>query len=113
MAQESTGRGATTAQVAGDIQAGLTGDKIAGFDPSAAPLGTDDEAGGSTFDAEWLERTRWEERAGRPSGGAANAGTPELQPNARLDKGVNLTPVAAGLGLGVAAILALLMAALI
>ncbi|MBP1884302.1 hypothetical protein [Sinorhizobium mexicanum] len=34
------------AQVRGDIQHGRTGDKKRGFDPSAAPLETDDEAAG-------------------------------------------------------------------
>lgn len=40
-------RGATTAQLRGDIDAGRTGDKVCWPDPAAAPLGTDDEAGGS------------------------------------------------------------------
>lgn len=35
------------AQDRGDIQKGLTGDKVPGFDPAAAPLETDAEAGGS------------------------------------------------------------------
>jgi hypothetical protein len=30
-----------------DIDRGLTGDKVPGFDPAAAPLGTDAEAGGT------------------------------------------------------------------
>jgi hypothetical protein len=32
-------------QVRDKIQQGESGDKIGGFDPAAAPLGTDDEAG--------------------------------------------------------------------
>lgn len=37
----------TTAALRGDIDKGRTGDKISHPDPSAAPLGTDDEAGGA------------------------------------------------------------------
>jgi len=35
------------AQDRGDIQKGLTGDKVPGFDPAAAPLETDAEAAGT------------------------------------------------------------------
>ncbi|THK37809.1 hypothetical protein EHS39_12200 [Ensifer sp. MPMI2T] len=47
------------AQVRGDIQHGRTGDKKRGFDPSAAPLETDDEAAGVplTPDAAGTART--------------------------------------------------------
>lgn len=34
-------------QVRHRIDSGATGDKVAGSDPAAAPLGTDDEAGGA------------------------------------------------------------------
>jgi hypothetical protein len=37
----------TTAALRGDIDSGQTGDKISHPDPAAAPLGTDDEAGGA------------------------------------------------------------------
>lgn len=37
--------GPTGAQVRGDIQQGLAGDKKPGFDPAAAPMETDAEAG--------------------------------------------------------------------
>lgn len=33
------------------IDRGLTGDKVPGFDPGAAPLGTDDESAGTTTPA--------------------------------------------------------------
>jgi len=72
------------AVVRGDIQAGLTGDKVAGFDPAAAPLETDQEAGGVCLDPEWVERTRESERAGRPNSAHANGATPELQPDGCL-----------------------------
>jgi len=38
--------GAVTLQDKAAINAGLTGDKVAGLDLAASPLGTDDEAGG-------------------------------------------------------------------
>ena len=38
---------ATTNRLKADIDSGRTGDKVAFPDPSAAPLGTDDEAAGS------------------------------------------------------------------
>lgn len=72
------------AVVRGDIQAGITGDKVAGFDPAAAPLETDQEAGGVCLDPEWIARTRAQERAGRPNSARANGATPELQPDGCL-----------------------------
>jgi hypothetical protein len=44
--------GTNPAQIRGDIQAGRTRDKRPGFDPAAAPLETDAEAGGVAFNAE-------------------------------------------------------------
>jgi hypothetical protein len=37
----------TVDRLRADIDRGLTGDKVAGSDPAAAPLGTDAEAGGA------------------------------------------------------------------
>ena len=37
----------TVDRLRADIDRGLTGDKVAGCDPAAAPLGTDAEAGGA------------------------------------------------------------------
>lgn len=37
----------SSAELRGDIDRGLTGDKVAAEDPAAAPLGTDDEAAGT------------------------------------------------------------------
>lgn len=101
------------AVVRGDIQAGLTGDKVAGFDPAAAPLETDQEAGGVCLDPEWVERTREQERAGRPNSARANAATPELQPDGCLHGRQRLgAAFAAGAAAGVAAgaVLAALLA---
>ncbi|HEX2148031.1 MAG TPA: hypothetical protein VHG11_10325 [Pseudorhizobium sp.] len=43
------------AQIRGDIQRGLTGDKRPGFDPAMAPLETDAEAGGVPLSSEQIE----------------------------------------------------------
>lgn len=88
--QANARRGATTAQIKGDIQSGLTGDKVAGSDPGASPLGTDAEAGGATFDPTWIEKTREEERAGRPVSATANAATPQMQPDGDFGRQKNL-----------------------
>lgn len=37
-----------SAEIRGDIQRGQTGDKVPGFDPAAAPMETDAEAGGAS-----------------------------------------------------------------
>ncbi len=39
--------GSTMAQLRQDIDSGRTGSKVGAPDPAAAPLGTDDEAGGA------------------------------------------------------------------
>jgi hypothetical protein len=57
MTQDKTS-GATAAQLRNDIDSGKTGDKVAHPDPSAAPLGTDEEAGGVTTPEEALEKAR-------------------------------------------------------
>jgi hypothetical protein len=46
-ARRATSHSPTTAQLRHDIDSGRTGDKVAGFDPAAAPLGTDEEAAGT------------------------------------------------------------------
>jgi hypothetical protein len=46
-----------------DIDRGRTGDKVDWPDPAAAPLGTDDEAGGNCTTGETVERTRQAEIA--------------------------------------------------
>ena len=58
------------------IDSGRTGEKVAGFDPAAAPLGTDDEAGGAPPSALAPERLA-------PGRDSANAATPELAPDGR------------------------------
>ena len=51
-------RGGTAERLRADIDSGRTGDKVAAPDPSAAPLGTDEEAGGVTTPEEALEKAR-------------------------------------------------------
>lgn len=75
-------RGATAAQIKHDINSGCTGDKVPGFDPAAAPLGTDEEAGGAAYDPHLMASAREQELQGRPRVENPNAATPELQPNA-------------------------------
>ena len=45
--QRRKNSGAVAARRKAAIDRGLTADKVPGFDPGAAPLGTDDEAGGA------------------------------------------------------------------
>jgi hypothetical protein len=86
----------TPEQLRGDIDRGLTGDKSGGFDPAAAPLGSDAEAGGAPFSPATLALDRAQQRAGRPDTATANAATPELQPDARLPRQRGLALSAAG-----------------
>jgi hypothetical protein len=51
-------RGAAADRLRADIDSGRTGDKVAFPDPSAAPLGTDEEAGGMMTPEEALEKAR-------------------------------------------------------
>lgn len=111
MSQLDPRQGATTDQLRADIQSGRTGDKVAGFDPAAAPLGADDEAAGTPPAPRVVQAARIQERAGRPDGGRRNAATPELQPDGRppaTDKGMLLGALA---GLGAAAALAVALVA--
>lgn len=66
-------------QLRGDINKGRTGDKAAGTDPAAAPLGTDEEAAGTPPSAEEVRAAREAER--KPDADARpNAANPELTP---------------------------------
>ena len=51
----------TTARLRADIDSGRTGEKVATIDPAAAPLGTDDEAGGTPPSADAIELARRQE----------------------------------------------------
>jgi len=102
--------GASVAQLKDDIDSGLTGDKLAGLDPGAAPLGTDEEAAGTRPDPRLIEIARTQERAGRPANAAPNGSTPELQPDARLPRQSYALPALMGLAAGAAVGLVLLAA---
>jgi hypothetical protein len=56
------GPGATVAQLKGDIDSGATGDKVAVFDPGAAPLGTGAEATGFPMTPEMVRLDRENQR---------------------------------------------------
>lgn len=58
----------TAAQVRGDIQRGMTGDKRPGIDPAAAPMETDAEAGGLPPTPEEIELARADHRTKMPKG---------------------------------------------
>lgn len=66
------------AQLRGDIDKGLTGDKAPGVDPAAAPMETDAEAGGTPPTAEEIAQARRNER--RPSADA-NQAAPDATPD--------------------------------
>jgi len=68
----------TAAQLRGDIDNGRTGDKTPGFDPAAAPLETDAEAGGTPPTPGEVAQARRLERRGVK--GRQNAAAPEKTP---------------------------------
>lgn len=55
--------GKTYAQLRDAIDRGQTGSKVPYPDPAAAPLGTDDEAGGAPTDPELIEQVMQRETA--------------------------------------------------
>jgi len=88
--------GSNVAQLKDDIDSGRTGDKVAGLDPGAAPLGTDEEAGGAAPSPALIARMRQVEREGRPNSATANAAEPRLAPDARMPKGPLWLPILIG-----------------
>ena len=64
----------TTDQLRHDIDSGRTGDKVPVSDPAAAPLATDDEAGGGTPTAEDIDKARRQELAGPVTRPQRNSG---------------------------------------
>lgn len=101
-------RGATSAQLQADIDAGVTGDKVSGFDPAAAPLGTDEEAGGTPPTPEIVAHARAQEAApALGQGESSRTASPKASaaPDGRL-KTPSANWLGVGLGLGAAALLA-------
>lgn len=72
---------ANAAQVKDDIDRGLTGDKAPGFDPAAAPLGTDEEAGGAPHDPRLMAAERRAQSAAGVRSRRPNAADPSLPPD--------------------------------
>ena len=89
----------TTAALKDDIDSGRTGDKVAGFDPAAAPLGTDAEAAGAPPTAGEVVQARRQERAAKPTA-TRNAAQPALAPDARMAAS---TPISTGVAIGIVA----------
>jgi hypothetical protein len=50
--------GPTVEQLRADIDSGRTGDKVPSHDPAATPLGTDDEAGGTSLSPEVIAQAK-------------------------------------------------------
>lgn len=98
----------TAAQLKGDIDAGRTGDKAAGFDPAAAPLGSDEEASGVRPQPDLVaaDRARVDQT---PDSAGANASTPELAPDARLPRQTYVWPAVIGVALALVLAALLLM----
>ncbi len=72
MANEKPPRNA--AELRGDIDRGKAADKVGFPDPSAAPLGTDAEAGAAPPTEEEVERAHRAEVSGRPESRTSAAG---------------------------------------
>ena len=81
------------AQLQDDIQSGRTGDKAPGFDPAAAPLGTDDEAGGSPVQPTEVRAARAAERASKPQQARPNASEPSRAPDGGPSRGLGTLEV--------------------
>ena len=105
-------RGPTAAQLRAAIDAGRTGERVAGCDPAAAPLATDDEAAGATCLPETLALELAQSRAAGLDSARANAATPELTPDGRLPPQSGLLVAAIGGVAAGVALAAVLLAAL-
>ena len=112
MQTSTPGGGANPAQIKGDIDSGATGDKAPGFDPGAAPLGSDEEAAGPMVSPAVEARERTRERAGRPQEKHPNAAEPGLAPDARQPPQGGRMTVAALIGVAAGVGLALIYLAL-
>ena len=89
--------GLNPAQVRGDIQAGLTGDKRPGFDPALVPLETDAEAAGTPLDVAMIEiarRTQLDGKRPDVSGDEGSAMRPIFPANHPLQTKIPLVGIA-------------------
>ncbi|MBC6980365.1 hypothetical protein [Caulobacter sp. 17J80-11] len=87
-----------------DIDCGLTGEKVAVFDPAASPLGTDEEAGGTPASAELLGEER---RRARISIDLADPSQAAIDTAKKRGVSPALVIAAAALALGAAAAVAM------
>ena len=71
----------TTAQLKGDIDSGRTGDKVGAYDPGLSPLGTDDEAAGTTPEPQRVRMARHFERVRRWAKGGKPVSTSHDTPS--------------------------------
>ena len=97
MSTEREGRD-NVAQLKDDIDSGRTGDKVGGFDPGAAPLGTDEEAGGAALSAEDVALARAQER--RSDSATRNGAEPSLQPTGAGNSSPRVAPALIGAAVG-------------
>jgi len=95
----------TAAQLRDDINSGRSGDKVAGFDPAAASMETDAEAGGTPPSASEIAQARAHENRGAVSGRRANASEPDMTPDGVVNRRPSALLWAVGLGaLGLVAV---------
>lgn len=85
-----------TAQLRYDINQSKTGDKVPGFDPAAAPLGTDDEAAGASPASDSIAQARAAERR-KPRGHNPNAANPSQTPDGHAEQERKRAPFIAAL----------------
>jgi hypothetical protein len=95
--QHPLGRG-DSARIKGAIDAGRTRDKVPGFDPGAAPLGTDEESAGASLSQDFGPRTSAE-----PAAAAAAADPKGNDRSAYRAQDRMVWPVILGLTLTIAA----------
>jgi hypothetical protein len=98
-------RPSNPAELKAEIDSGRTGDKVPGFDPAAAPLGTDAEAAGASPTGAEVRQAGKAEASG-PKHKHPNASEPELQPDARMRRSPQMM-----IGVLAGVVIALLMAA--
>ncbi len=87
----------TAPQLQDDIDSGRSGDKTPGFDPAAAPLGTDEEAGGHGPSTQEIAQARAHENRTAAAGERANAAEPGLTPDGAAGRPPSALLWAAGL----------------
>ena len=103
------GEGRNVAQLKDDIDSGRTGDKVGGFDPGAAPLGTDEEAGGAPLSPEEIALASRQERGTGSNSAKKNGAEPSLQPSGAGASKPVIAPALLGAAVGVVLVVAALV----